>query len=226
MIKAGFVLLTILMVISPIILFLKSKKDKFKLIKRYIVIIILWLTYVLTLSLSGLLQNFDLPPRVPLLIILPSIILSIILTGQSIFKRNLNQFSSYFPVNVQAFRIGVELLILEAILYGYFPEGVSFDGSNYDILIGLTAPVIGVLYMRNSISQKWVLGWNIAALIVLTFTGYAFVSTYYIHSDFPPDVSRLLLTELPFILLPGVLLPFAIFYHIVSIRQTLTKSND
>ncbi|MCX2742998.1 hypothetical protein OO013_03930 [Mangrovivirga sp. M17] len=221
MIKAGFILLSLLMIVSPIVLFLKATDDKLKLIKRYIIIIFLWLVYVLGLSFSGVLLNFDLPPRIPLLIILPSILLSILLTGQPIFKRNLNQFSPNFPINVQAYRIAVELLILGAILYGYFPEGVSFDGTNYDILVGLTAPVIGVLFMRDKITRKWVLAWNIGALIILTFTGYSFVSTYYIHPEFSSDVSRELLTEFPFILLPGLLLPLAIFYHIVSIRQSI-----
>ncbi|NMM50880.1 hypothetical protein [Marinigracilibium pacificum] len=222
MIKIGFLLLSILMIVSPIVFFLKSP-EKNKLTRNYLLIITIWMIYILGLSFSGVLKSFDLPPRVPLLIIIPSIILSVWLTGQSIFKRNLSVFSQTFPVFIQAFRVGVEMLIFGAILYGFFPAGVSFDGTNYDIIVGISALFTGFLMVKNFIGKKGVLAWNIISLVILTGTGLTFVATYYLTDNFPEEVNRANLTEFPFVLLPGILLPFAIFYHVVSIRQSLLK---
>ena len=65
-----------------------------------------------------------------------------------------------------------------------------------------------------------ILAWNIVGLSVLTLTGYAFVSAFF-FTDFVESVGGMTLVPLPYLLLPAILLPIAIFYHVVSIRQNV-----
>jgi hypothetical protein len=54
--------------------------------------------------------------------------------------------------------------------------------------------------------------------MVLALTVYSFVSTYY-FSDHVSLAGKMKFVQFPYLLLAAVLLPIAIFLHVVSIRQ-------
>jgi hypothetical protein len=110
-------------------------------------------------------------------------------------------------------------------LEGYFPKRVTFEGLNYDILVGATAPVIGWLFMKNKLGLNATLIWNIVGMMILALTGYAFISSYF-FPEFAETIDKIHFVSFPFVLLPAVLLPIAIFLHIFSIRQILIKKNE
>jgi hypothetical protein len=128
----------------------------------------------------------------------------------------------HVPIFIQSFRIIVELLIYGAFLEGFFPLRVTFEGLNYDILMGIIALPMGFLVLKGIAKRNAMLAFNIIGLMVLGLTGYAFVTSFY-FSDFVSASGEIALVQAPFILLPGVLLPFAVFYHIVSIKQDLSS---
>lgn len=222
MVAIGFCLLSVVMFCSMFYV-LGQSVDRKRLIRNYVLYFAIWLGYIFVLSNTGLLDVFSLPPRVPLFIIVPSIIICIVVTGRPAFKEIMAKLPVTFAVYIQSFRILVELLIYGAFVKGIFPQAVTFEGTNFDILVGLSALVVGFLVQRHLIDKKGLLVWNIVSLCILTLTGYSFISSYYFY-DMVNLEQALRFVRFPYLLLPSVLLPFAMFYHTLSIRQLMLKN--
>lgn len=224
MIPLGFTVLSLVMIGSVLYMINKSNyADKKKITTVVLIWSAGWLAYLVAISFSGILASFSFPPRMPLLVVFPALASIFYFTSRDATKKIIQSSSVYFPVNVQSFRVFVEILIYGAYMDGVLPEIVTFDGRNYDILVGWSAPVIGFLYEKNALSKKGVLAWNILSLGVLGFTIFTFVSFFYFSgSSIEPGFMRFV--RLPYLLLPGILAPCAIFYHIVSIKQCLSKA--
>jgi hypothetical protein len=223
MVQVGFYFWTA--VALSMILPLLSVSDQWKkVIAAYVVIIAVWLTYIIILSRSGILNDFSLPPRVPLFIVIPAVVIIILLTGGKNFKKILQQTPRHMPVYMQSFRIVVELLIYGAFLDGVFPEKATFKGLNYDILSGISALVVAFLYQKGRLSDKVILIWNVAALLILALTVYSFVSVYY-FGDHVEAAGSTDFVKMPYLLLAAVLLPIAVFLHVFSLRQLLQYQN-
>jgi hypothetical protein len=192
--------------------------------KNATILLTIWVLYVIAMSFTGILDNLSMPPKAPILIIIPAIIIAFIASSLKGFQSVLDNTPKHVLILIQSFRIIVELLIYGAFLDGFFPQRVTFEGLNYDILMGIIALPMGLLVLKGIAKRKAILAFNIIGLMVLGLTGYAFVSSFY-FTDFVSASGEIALVQVPFILLPGVLLPFAIFYHLVSIKQNLRSGN-
>lgn len=221
MIEIGFYLLSALMVFSAYAIIQRSENRKAWRL-RYILVAGIWIMYLTIMSNNGVFKIFSLPPRVPLLIVLPMFVTIFIVTSRKSFLAAIDVLPNYWPVYIQSFRIVVELLFYGALLQGVLIEKFTFVGQNYDILVGLSAPAMGFLVQRNVVQRSGILIWNFASLAVLGFTIYTILSTFY-FSDFVPNEQNLRFGEMPYVLIPGILAPFAIFYHVVSLRQQTRK---
>lgn len=219
MVQFGFYALTAIMLAVVFYMF-KHAENTASIRKNALILLLVWVAYVVAMSFTGILDNLSMPPKAPVFIILPAFVIVFITTSRKSFRSVIERTPKHFPVFIQSFRILVELLIYGAFVDGFFPQRVTFEGLNYDILMGIIALPMGYLILRGIAKRQAILAYNIVGLAVLSLTGYAFVSSFY-FSDFVGAGGAIALVQVPFILLPGVLLPFAIFYHVVSIRQNL-----
>jgi len=224
MVQFGFYALTAAMLAFIFYLF-KYGNNPQKLRTNAAVLLISWVTYVVLISFTGILDSLSMPPRAPVFIIIPAFVIVFITTSRKSFQSVLQNTPRHVPVIIQSFRIVVEILIYGAFIEGFFPQRVTFEGLNYDILMGILALPIGFMIYKGLIKRSLILAYNILGLLVLSVTGFAFISSFY-FSDFVGPSGEIALVQVPFILLPGVLLPFAIFYHVVSIRQNLLSKNS
>ena len=169
------------------------------------------------------LSSYNLPPRI-FLVAIPA---TLLIFGSLYFLWR----SSYFeniPLKTMTYihtiRFPLELIVFTGFASaGLIPEKMTFHGTNFDILVGITAPIVGYLYFtRKSISWKVLLAWNIvslALLINITFT--AVLSMPYPFQQFGLEQPNLALLNFPFILVPALLVQVAYFCHIVSIHKLL-----
>jgi len=211
-----------LVAILMLVLVLKHHTNPQQTIFKYLAFCGLWVGYIAIISSLGLLDNFGLPPRVPLLIVIPITVLMVWMINQKTFETILENTPLHLPVFLQSFRIVVELLIFGAYLNGIFPKRATFEGLNFDILVGISALFVGVLTWKSKISLLGMLVWNIVSLMILSVTVYSFISTYYFM-----NASNILantdFVRFPYVLLASVLLPVAIFLHAFSLKQILAK---
>ena len=188
----------------------------------------LWLTYIAVLAHFGVFRSFAPPPRIPLLLILPAFATMFWFFKTGRHQPLLQGVPRWQPVVFQTFRIGVEFLILGVVLRGLGPKEPSFEGYNFDILTGLTAPLMALLvYKWKALSEKWVFGWNLMGLLWLVNVVFIFVSLGvapqiwgYAQIPISPDFG-----EMPYLLIAGVFMPLAVFMHAFSLAQLRNRSH-
>jgi hypothetical protein len=108
------------------------------------------------------------------------------------------------------------------------PQIMTFEGSNPDILSGITAPLAVLLFFRNGkIKRYGLLIWNLICLGLLTnIVVIAALSAPTKLQQFAFEQPNLAIAEFPFVWLPGIVVPLVFFAHLVSIYLLLKKPSN
>lgn len=195
-----------------------------KVMGRYILFSIGWIVYVSIMAGSGFLADFSLPPKMVVCVVLPALLLVAIFFSVKKSANVIAAFPIALTVYYQTFRIFVELLIWGLAKDRVGPDLVTFEGRNFDILAGLSAPIIGYLaYHKKVLSHKTVIAWNIVCLLLLANIVFIFISlivnpVMWGYNDIPVSYD---FTRVPYIYIAGMFMPTAVFMHVFSIRKSL-----
>ncbi|TGM97202.1 hypothetical protein [Leptospira dzoumogneensis] len=118
-------------------------------------------------------------------------------------------------------RIPVELVLYWLAMYGWVPISMTFAGWNFDILIGLTAPIAAYFILNKPTSSKnWILFWNIVGLLFLlniVILGILSAPGPFQKLSFERPNTAVL--QFPYVWLPSFIVPSVLFAHLVSIRR-------
>ena len=188
-------------------------------------LIVAWAAIITILSYKGFFADFSkLPPRPVLAILIPLpfvLLFAFSKKGTAILEK----VPAHWLVFMQTFRILVEILILVAFLANKLPIQMTFEGRNFDILTGILALPAGYLIAKNkSYTSKIIIGFNVTGiLLLLNILIVAVLSMPSPIRYFMNEPSNTLVAELPFIFLPGILVPIAYSFHIFSLRQLFIK---
>lgn len=163
-------------------------------------------------------------PQRFLLVVFPMILLIIYgLTSKhrhQLLKMQNTKISTFLHV----VRIPVEIVLLHLFLNKMLPELATFEGRNFDILAGITAPIIGLLYLKNLIGKKILLIWNVICLtLVLFILANGLLSIELPFQQFAFEQPNRAMLYFPFVLLPSVVVPIVIYTHVVDILKLLQK---
>ncbi len=186
---------------------------------------LMWLLFLRDLAEKGFFLDFQrLPPRI-LLAILPSLALLLFLSLTRVMDGTLARIPPATLVYIQSFRIVVEFVLWQLVSAGVAPEIMSFHGRNFDILVGLSAPVVAYCcFTRRIWPERVALWWNVAGILVLLNTvihaQLATPSPFRVFHTTPPNT---FIAYPPYVLLPAFLVPLAWFFHAMSIRQLLMR---
>ena len=189
--------------------------------RRTAVLLIAWLLLLGILSVRGFFANFSqLPPRLSFALLAP-LPLVLLFSRSRAGKQLLHHIRPQWLIYLQSFRILVEIALWLLVRNGSLPVQMSFEGRNFDMLTGLLAfPVGYYCFVKKRWSPAAALLYNIAGLVLLS--NIVIISTLSMPTPLrfflnQPDSS--LLTQFPFIYLPGLLVPLAYTLHILSLRQ-------
>src|SRR4030095_831320 len=193
--------------------------------KTLSIIVITWLALQGIISLTGFyLVNTTVPPRFAILVspvILTTILLFIIPAG----KRFVDSFDTEKLTWLHIVRVPVELTLFWLYIYGQAPEIMTFEGRNFDIFSGITAPLIVLLgYRKKILSPNVVIAWNVICLgLLVNIVIIAVLSIPFPLQKFGFDQPNVGLLYFPFTLLPAFVVPTVLFSHLASIRFQLKK---
>ncbi len=229
MLKAGFILLAVLLaavlyigagIVTGKAFTRVSEEKQFK--TKAVVVILVWLIYISVLSVKGIFAIATFPPRIPLLLVLPPFLFFAYLFTNRSFKKIIQNTPASWPVYFQSFRIIVELLLLGLATQNMLPKMATFEGYNYDIVIGITALLMGFFIRDTRFSQRLLLGWNIAGLCTLAIVAFILIGHSYFYTLFGQNESIVGkgFGLFPYTFLAGFFMPIAVFMHIFSIVQT------
>lgn len=177
-----------------------------------------------TIALSGFYQNsLVLPPRIMLFGALPSLLLIFFVMFSAAGKKWMDQLSLRSLTNFHVIRVPVEIVLSLLYYQGLVSVYMTFEGTNFDILSGLSAPLVAYwFFTKKSLATRALLLWNITCLLLLlnvVITAiFALPTPFQLLAFDQPNIAIL---YFPFILLPTVVVPTVLLAHVIAIRQLL-----
>jgi len=185
----------------------------------------LWLALALALASAGVLRQFALKPPPLLLLVGGAVALLAWATTRPVAKRMLRHTPRAWPVALQTLRVPIELMLFGLYTAGRMPVHLTLEGRNVDVLVGLSAPFVAWLVHTGRLGARALALWNVASLACLVNIVGMSITTMPGPLQRPwPGVSNAVVTEVPFVLLPALLVPVALFGHVLSLRQLRTES--
>lgn len=182
--------------------------------------------YLLTQGLLAYFSFYSVQPLNPIkvpMVVVPSFILVFYLlfsTKGRTFTQSLNLKTLTL---LHTIRVPVELILFLLCTQKLIPEIMTFEGRNFDIVAGLTAPVIYYLaFIKNKIGPKGLLAWNMICLgLLINIIIHAVLSTEIPFQQFGLDQPNRAILQFPYIWLPTVVVPIVFFSHCVAIKRLL-----
>lgn len=193
-----------------------------------IAVILTWLCYTAIISFSGLLNDFNaMPPRIMLVVVPPLIILAVLLISTEFLKLT-EQINMFWLIYLQSFRVVMEFILWLLHRNNIIPVQMSFEGMNFDVLTGITAPFVAYFCFRKKTwSPKLALWWNFAGIALLVnIVVIAVLSTPYPFRYFMNEPANHIVFHFPFVWLPGFVVPVALLLHLISIRRLLKNKTS
>jgi len=190
------------------------------------VVLLLWLLLTGILSFKGVFQNTSATPPRLALIMVPAfaVIVLVLVTNKG------TQFTDELDLRkitlVHIVRIPVEITLLLLASRKVIPELMTFAGRNFDIISGLTSPIIYFICFKNSqvINRKLLLVWNFACLaLLLNIVINAVLSLPYPFQQFAFDQPNIAVLYFPFTWLPCFIVIIVLYGHLAAIRKLFKR---
>jgi len=215
------IILFILTVAATVWLFLKASGYSI----RFMALVTVWIIIQSILGHYGFYTNWEaIPPRL-LLLIVPPVLLILIM----FITRRGREFIATLNIEtltiLHTIRIPIEITLYYIFIAKLIPRSMTFEGSNFDIISGITAPVIYYLvFISKKVSQKVLLAWNFLCLgLLLNVVITAILSAKTPFQKFAFEQPNVGVTYFPFVLLPCVVVPIVLFSHLASILQIIRR---
>lgn len=195
--------------------------------KPVLLLLLSWLAFQAAVSLTGFYTITDtLPPRF-LLLAAPALVVILLLFVTPKGRAFLDTLDLPILTLLHVVRIPVELVLFWLFINGAVPEAMTFEGRNFDILSGLTAPVVFYFFFTKKIIGKgFLLGWNMLCLLLLlnivVNAVFAAPSNFQQIAFEQPNVAVL---HFPFAWLPCCVVPLVLLSHLAAIRKLVKSSS-
>jgi len=210
--------------ILTLLLFYKATGNS----KTTLIILLSWLVLQTSIGLSGFYTVTDtIPPRF-LLLVLPPLLFIIVLFTTSKGRQYIDSLDAKTLTILHTIRIPVELVLFWLFLNGTVPQLMTFEGRNFDILSGLTAPVIFYFgFIKKRLDKNVILLWNFICLgLLINIVVNAVLSAPFPFQMFAFDQPNIAVLYFPFVWLPGCVVPLVLLSHLATIRQLLNGRNQ
>jgi hypothetical protein len=185
-----------------------------------IVVISVWLAIQALLSISGFYEVTNTVPSRFIFFAVPPMLLIILLFLSSMGRNYISKLNYGLLVLIHMVRIPVEITLYFLFLNGQVPKLMTFAGGNYDILSGLSAPLIYYFGFRKKIlGRNIILLWNIICLGLLFYVVYhAILSAPSTFQRFAFNQPNVAILHFPYGWLPSFIVPTIFFSHLAIFK--------
>ena len=187
--------------------------------KAVLVVLVIWMLFQAILAHNHFYhETTAFPPRFPLQV-MPPLLVIICFFAFPNGKRIIKKLDTGVLTLLHTIRIPVELVLYWLFLNGAVPELMTFTGRNFDILAGITAPLVYYFgYVKQKLSARVILLWNGVALVLLiNIVVNALLSAPLPFQQFAFEQPNVAVLYFPFVWLPSVVVPIVLFSHLVAI---------
>jgi len=217
--KFAFILITLL----TVYLFYRASNQS----RYFLFLIVLWMLIQAFLGLTNFyLKEFTKPPRFLFLIIPPTLlIMGLFLTVSG--RKYINSFAIKKLTLLHFLRIPVEISLYFLFIAQAIPQIMTFEGRNFDILAGLTAPLIYFFGLVKNKFSNYIIIWNILGLgLLLNIVMLAILSAKTPFQQFAFEQPNIAVAYFPFNWLPSVVVPLVLFSYLASLKQLIINKTN
>lgn len=210
-----YVYLTFAIAVVYVLVFFFLADNKKKAVVGFFII---WGIIQSLIAFSGFYEDtMTMPPRL-FILMLPMVIIVLAAIFSKRFQDWMASLDLKYLTWLHVVRIPVEMTLFWLFCSKFVPEIMTFEGRNFDILAGLTAPLAVWYGFKNGVLNKPFLWfWNIFSILLLTnilVTAVLSIPTVFQQLGFEqPNVA---VYKFPFILLPGVIVPMVLIANIAA----------
>ena len=203
------------------ILLLRSTRSK----RTITIFAFVWLVVQGAIAASGFyLETDTLPPRMVLALAPPLLfIIGLFIVPQG--RAWMDTLDLRALVFLHIVRIPVEIGLHMLYTNGRIPEVMTYEGRNFDIISGLTAPLVAFIAFRGRVlNRPLLIGWNLLCLgllVNIVYHGVLSVPTPFQRFGFERPNAGLL--YFPYVWLPAFIVPAVLLAHLASLRRLLQR---
>lgn len=181
--------------------------------------LVAWVVYGGVLGYTGVVANRSILPPGMFYLLAPIVVFVVFMARSRIGEVVALTLPLWLMIGFESFRLIVELFLHRLWMDGQIPKMLTYQGANYDILIGVSAPFVAWLLLRQKISNRIALLWNVLGIFMLANVAVRGVLTTPgpLHL-IPTEVSNVAISTFPFTYIPGLMVPLALVLHVLSIR--------
>ncbi len=179
-----------------------------------------WVAYVGALAWAGVIRNASLRPPGIVYVFGPVLLfMALFAIRSNAALVTARRLPAGLLIGAQCFRVAVEIGLDRLGEEGLVPRLMTYRGGNIDILVGLSAPLIAWLFVRDRMGPRAVLAWNAMGLVALANVAARSVLSapgplHLLHTEVP----NLAVGIFPYTYLAGFFAPLAVLLHILSMR--------
>jgi len=214
----SLVIIFLLTVILTFLLFINAVRHK----PTAAIVLVVWLAVTGILSINKVFQNTStIPPRL-MIVIAPAILFIILLLITKSGRKFTDNIDLKKLTLVHIVRVPVEITLFMLSTHKLIPELMTFAGRNFDILSGITAPIVYFVCFKNSQlkNRKLLLVWNFICLgLLLNIVINALLSAPFPFQQFAFDQPNIAILYFPFTWLPCFIVMIVLYSHLAAIRQ-------
>ncbi|MBB4802151.1 hypothetical protein HNP37_002224 [Flavobacterium nitrogenifigens] len=165
------------------------------------------------------------PPIIMLAGIFPAVLAIVLL----FLTRGGQHFVDGLPLKqlacLHVVRIPVEIILYWLFLNKLVPQAITFEGRNFDIFAGVTAPIIAYFgFVKPILGRRVILIWNFICLgLLLNVVVTAMLSAPSPLQSFAFEQPNIAILYFPFSWLPTFIVPVVLFAHLASVRQLIMQ---
>jgi hypothetical protein len=192
--------------------------------RRYFAAALAWVAAVSGASFAGLLLPRGGPPPVFVAMLAGVVVLGPLIARSRAGDRLARGLPHAWLVGFHGFRLPLELSMHRAVTEGVMPEHMSYSGWNFDILTGISALVLAVALAVTPVPRWVIAAWNWIGLgLMWNIVGIAVLSTPML-AWFGPDRLNVFVMQMPYTLLPAVLVTAAWSGHLIVFRALSSRA--
>lgn len=211
------IIIFLLTVALTFVLFVNASRKK----STVAIILIAWLGITGILSFKGVFQNTDSTPPRLMIVMLPAIVFVILLLLTRPGRRFTDSLDLKQLTLVHIVRVPAEIVLYLLAGHRLIPELMTFAGRNFDIISGITAPIVYFACFRNSHlrNRSLLLAWNFICLaLLLNIIINAFLSAPFPFQQFAFDQPNIAVLYFPFTWLPCFIVVIVLYSQLAGIR--------
>lgn len=182
----------------------------------------IWLLIQGILSLKNVysLNTNSMPPKIILFGIAPTILTLLLLFLSKKGRTFIDSLDVAKLTLINTVRIPVEIILYLLFINCVIPKLMTFEGRNFDLLAGISAPIIYYGLRKSKLNSKVILFWNFVSLgLLLNIVVNALFSAPSPFQKFAFDKPNIAILHFPFSFLPTFIVPVVLFGHLISIRK-------